>query len=219
APELIIQMEEGSSIALVTDAGMPVVSDPGFRLVHLAVRHSIPVIPVPGASAFVAALAASGLPVDKFRFLGFLPSKKGERKQALEELKVATPTFVFYEAPHRLLEMLKDALEILGEREIVIAREVTKVHEQFLRGTIGATLEYLKRRPAKGEITVLIGLHVVSDAEGGVPPARSIISEIQAVMAGRKVEERVALKIVARARGVSKSEAYRLFQTEKNRKS
>jgi 16S rRNA (cytidine1402-2'-O)-methyltransferase len=115
--------------------------------------------------------------------------------------------------------MLKDAREILGEREIVIAREVTKVHEQFLRGTIGATLEYLKRRPAKGEITVLIGLHVVSDADGGVPPARSIISEIQAVMAGRKVDERVALKIVARARGVSKSEAYRLFQTEKNRKS
>ena len=90
APELVIQMEEGSSIALVTDAGMPVVSDPGFRLVHLAVRHSIPVIPVPGASAFVAALAASGLPVDKFRFLGFLPSKKGERRKALEELKDAT---------------------------------------------------------------------------------------------------------------------------------
>ena len=136
APELVIQMEEGSSIALVTDAGMPVVSDPGFRLVHLAVRHSIPVIPVPGASAFVAALAASGLPVDKFRFLGFLPSKKGERRKALEELKDATRTLVFYEAPHRLMEMLKDAREILGEREIVVAREVTKVHEEFQRGTI-----------------------------------------------------------------------------------
>src|SRR5208282_3543290 len=189
APELIIQMEEGSSIALVTDAGMPVVSDPGFRLVHLAVRHSIPVIPVPGASAFVAALAASGLPVDKFRFLGFLPSKKGERRKALEELKDATRTLVFYEAPHRLAEMLKDAREILGDREIVIAREVTKVHEEFVRGTIGTALEYLKRRPAKGEITVLIGPHTASDADQGASPAVSIMSEIQAVMAGRKVDE------------------------------
>jgi 16S rRNA (cytidine1402-2'-O)-methyltransferase len=219
APELIIQMEEGSSIALVTDAGMPVVSDPGFRLVHLAVRHGIPVVPVPGASAFVAALAASGMPVDKFRFLGFLPSKKGERRKALEELKSATKTLVFYEAPHRLTEMLKDAREILGEREIVVAREVTKVHEEFLRGTIGTTLEYLKRRPAKGEITVLIGPHADSEAKAGAPPPASIVSEIQAVIAERKVDDRAALKIVARTRGISKSEAYRLLQAEKNRKN
>lgn len=219
APELVIQMEEGSSIALVTDAGMPVVSDPGFRLVHLAIRHTIPVIPVPGASAFVAALAASGLPVDKFRFLGFLPSKKGERRKALEELKDATRTLVFYEAPHRLLEMLKDAREILGERELVVAREVTKVHEEFLRGTVSTTLEHFKRQPAKGEITVLIGPRTASDADEGAPPrAASIISEIQAVMTARKVDERAALKIVARTLGVSKSEVYRLLQAEKNRK-
>jgi 16S rRNA (cytidine1402-2'-O)-methyltransferase len=219
APELVIQMEEGSSIALVTDAGMPVVSDPGFRLVHLAVRHSIPVIPVPGASAFVAALAASGLPVDKFRFLGFLPSKKGERRKALEELKGALRTLVFYEAPHRLLEMLKDAREILGEREMVIAREVTKVHEEFVRGTLGTAIEYLKRKPAKGEITVLIGLPAASEGSSDSPRAASVISEIQGVMAGNKVDERAALKIVARARGVSKSEVYRLLQAEKSRKS
>ena len=219
APELIIQMEEGSSIALVTDAGMPVVSDPGFRLVHLAVRHSIPVIPVPGASAFVAALAASGLPVDKFRFLGFLPSKKGERRKALEELKDATRTLVFYEAPHRLMEMLKDAREILGDREIVIAREVTKVHEEFLRGTTSSTLEYLKKRPVKGEITVLIGLHALSEAPKGGARAGTLISEIQTVMAGNRVDEKAAMKIVARARGVSKSDVYRQLQVEKNRKS
>jgi 16S rRNA (cytidine1402-2'-O)-methyltransferase len=218
APELIIQMEEGSNLALVTDAGMPVVSDPGFRLVHLAVRHSIPVIPVPGASAFVAALAASGLPVDKFRFLGFLPSKKGERRKALEELKEASRTLVFYEAPHRLAEMLKDAKEILGEREIVVAREVTKIHEEFLRGTISTTLEYLKKRPAKGEITVLIGLHAAGDIKESVPRAASIISEIQAVMAQQRIDEKAALKIVARGRGVSKSDAYRQLQVEKNKK-
>jgi 16S rRNA (cytidine1402-2'-O)-methyltransferase len=217
APELIIKLEEGSTIALVTDAGMPVVSDPGFRLVHLAVRHSIPVIPVPGASAFVAALAASGLPVDKFRFLGFLPSKKGERKKALEDLKDATKTLIFYEAPHRLLEMLKDAREILGEREIVIAREVTKVHEEFLRGTISTTIEYLKRKPVKGEITVLMGQHPVAEDQESAPPSASITSEIQAVMAERKVDERAALKIVARARGVSRSEAYRQLQSEKGK--
>jgi 16S rRNA (cytidine1402-2'-O)-methyltransferase len=219
APELVIQMEEGSSIALVTDAGMPVVSDPGFRLVHLAIRHNIPVIPVPGASAFVAALAASGLPGDKFRFLGFLPSKKGERRKALEELKDATRTLVFYEAPHRLVEMLKDAREILGEREIVVAREVTKIHEEFLRGTISTTLEYLKRRPAKGEITVLIGLPAASGASEGASSAASIMSEIQAAMAERKVDERAAMKVVARAHGISKSEVYRLLQAEKSRKS
>jgi 16S rRNA (cytidine1402-2'-O)-methyltransferase len=156
--------------------------------------------------------------VDKFRFLGFLPSKKGERKKALEELKGATKTLIFYEAPHRLLEMLKDALEILGERDIVVAREVTKIHEEFLRGTISTTIEYLKRKPVKGEITVLIGLPTVAEASESAPPAASITSEIQTVMAERKVDERAALKIVARARGVSKSDAYRLLQAEKSRK-
>jgi 16S rRNA (cytidine1402-2'-O)-methyltransferase len=216
APELVIQMEEGSSIALVTDAGMPVVSDPGFRLVHLAVRHSIPVIPVPGASAFVAALAASGMPVDKFRFLGFLPSKKGERRKGLKELMGATKTLVFYEAPHRLLEMLKDAREILGEREIVVAREVTKVHEEFLRGTISSTLEYLKRRPVKGEITVLVGMPSSAGASEGSAPSVSIRSEIEQVMGERKLDERSALKAVARARGISRSEAYRQLLMEKS---
>jgi len=118
-----------------------------------------------------------------------------------------------------LLEMLKDARELLGEREIVVAREVTKVHEQFMRGTIGSTLEYLKKRPVKGELTVLIGLPAVSDESEGAPPAASILSELNLVMAERKVDERAALKIVARARGVPKSEAYRQLQTEKNRTS
>jgi 16S rRNA (cytidine1402-2'-O)-methyltransferase len=214
APELVIQMEEGSSIALVSDAGMPVVSDPGFRLVHLAIRHSIPVIPVPGASAFVAALAASGMPVDKFRFLGFLPSKKGERRKALAELKNATKTLVFYEPPHRLFEMLKDSLEVLGDREVVIAREVTKIHEEFLRGTTSSTLEYLKRRPVKGEITVLIGKPSSAEALPSTAAA-SIKSEIKRVMAEGKLDERGALKAVARARGISRSEAYRQLQQEK----
>ncbi len=115
--------------------------------------------------------------------------------------------------------MLKDAREILGEREIVVAREVTKVHEEFQRGTISTTLEYLKRRPAKGEITVLIGLPSAEDAKEGAPHPASIMSEMQSVMAGQRVDERAALKMVARSRGVSKSEAYRLLQAEKSRKT
>lgn len=213
APELVIQMEEGNSIALVTDAGMPVVSDPGFRLVHLAVRHNIPVVPVPGASAFVAALAASGLPVDRFRFLGFLPSKRALRRKALEEQKPAPKTLVFYEAPHRILEMLKDVRDILGDREVVLAREVTKVHEEFLRGTASALLARAKGRTLKGEFTVLVGN---ASAPGSTPPAAAPITpEIEKLMAERSLDERAALKAAAKARGITRSEAYRLLQTEK----
>jgi 16S rRNA (cytidine1402-2'-O)-methyltransferase len=213
APELVIQMEEGNSIALVTDAGMPVVSDPGFRLVHLAVRHNIPVVPVPGASAFVAALAASGLPVERFRFLGFLPSKRTQRRSALEEQKTAPKTLVFYEAPHRILEMLKDVRDILGDREVVLAREVTKVHEEFLRGTASALLGRAKGRTLKGEFTVLVG---TASAPGSTPPATAPITpEIEKLMAERSLDERAALKAAAKARGITRSEAYRLLQTEK----
>jgi 16S rRNA (cytidine1402-2'-O)-methyltransferase len=213
APELVIKLEEGNNIALVSDAGMPVVSDPGFRLVHLAVRHNIPVVPVPGASAFVAALAASGMPVDNFRFLGFLPSKKAARRKALEELKTATKTLVFYEAPHRVLEMLRDVGDILGDREVVLAREVTKVHEEFLRGTVSELLDRAKGKTMRGEITLLVG---TACAPGETHPASSLIKrEIEKLMAEGGLDERAALKAAAKARGISRSEAYRLLQRER----
>jgi 16S rRNA (cytidine1402-2'-O)-methyltransferase len=213
APELVIKLEEGNNIALVSDAGMPVVSDPGFRLVHLAVRHNIPVVPVPGASAFVAALAASGMPVDKFRFLGFLPSKKAARRKALEELKTAPKTLVFYEAPHRILEMLRDVRDILGERETVLAREVTKLHEEFLRGPVSGLLDRLKGKTMRGEMTLLVG---AASAPLETLPADSLIQpEIEKLMAECGLDERAALKAVAKARGISRSEAYRLLQKER----
>jgi 16S rRNA (cytidine1402-2'-O)-methyltransferase len=212
APELVIKLEEGNNIALVTDAGMPVVSDPGFRLVHLAVRHDIPVIPVPGASAFVAALAASGMPVDKFRFLGFLPSKKAARRKTLEDQKSSTKTLVFYEAPHRLLEMLRDVRDVLGDREVVLAREVTKVHEEFWRGTVSGLLEREKGKTVKGEITLLVGMaSAPEDARNSDSP---LTVEIEKLMAERGLDERAALKAAAKARGISRSEAYRLLQAE-----
>ncbi len=145
AAELVVDLEGGAKIALVTDAGMPGISDPGFRLIALAIRHHVPVVPIPGASAFLAALVASGLPTDSFRFSGFLPAKSGQRRKLLESVKDSPRTQVFYEAPHRLLETLADVVEVLGnDRHVVVAREVTKIHEEFLRGRAAEVLEQLK---------------------------------------------------------------------------
>src|SRR5882672_7467433 len=145
--ELVKEMQEGASVALVTDAGMPGISDPGFRLIALAIRHHVPVVPIPGASAFLAALVASGLPTDSFRFSGFLPAKVGQRRQLLESVKDSPRTQVFYEAPHRVKEAVEDVVEILGaDRQLVIAREVTKIHEEFLRGRAGDVLTTLNAR-------------------------------------------------------------------------
>lgn len=214
APELIIQLEQGSHIALVSDAGMPVISDPGYRLVSLAIRHNIPVIPIPGASAFVAALAAAGLPVDKFRFLGFLPRKKAARRKALEELRGASKTLVFYEAPHRVIEMLEDIRDVLGDPPVVVAREVTKVHEEFLRGSASEVWARLKKKPVKGEMTVLVAPHLAPEARAIA--AQSIREQVQQVMAAEGLNERAALKAVARERRISRSEAYRLLQRERS---
>src|SRR5579872_1408462 len=134
--ELVLELEQGARIALVTDAGTPGISDPGFRLITLAIRHHIPVVPIPGASAFLSALVASGLPTDSFRFNGFLPAKRGQRRQVIESIRESDRTQVFYEAPHRLIEALEDIVEILGgQRHVVIAREVTKMNEEFLART------------------------------------------------------------------------------------
>src|ERR1700726_4072113 len=217
--ELVKEMQEGASVALVTDAGMPGISDPGDRLIGLAIRHRVPVVPIPGASAFLAALVASGLPTDSFRFSGFLPAKRGERRAALEAIKSSPRTQVFYEAPHRVLEALADVVEVMGDaRHVVVAREVTKLHEEFLRGRAGEVLENLKAREAvKGEITLLIGKAEEEDARVGTDALvrPSVRQRLEQIMAEEKVDEKAALKRVAKERGVSKSEAYRELQREK----
>ncbi|MGB6384038.1 MAG: 16S rRNA (cytidine(1402)-2'-O)-methyltransferase [Terriglobales bacterium] len=216
AAELVVDLEGGAKIALVTDAGMPGISDPGFRLIALAIRHHVPVVPIPGASAFLAALVASGLPTDSFRFSGFLPSKSGQRRKLLESVKDSPRTQVFYEAPHRLLETLAEVVEVLGsERHVVVAREVTKIHEEFLRGRATEILERLKARgDVKGEITLLIA----KAEEGTAPPVSEIVSvarRVREIMSQEKVDEKVALKKVAKERGIGKSEAYREWQRGK----
>jgi 16S rRNA (cytidine1402-2'-O)-methyltransferase len=217
--ELVKEMQEGASVALVTDAGMPGISDPGFRLISLAIRHHLPVVPIPGASAFLAALVASGLPTDSFRFSGFLPAKRGERRAALEAIRSSPRTQVFYEAPHRIVEALSDVCEVLGNaRHVVIAREVTKLHEEFLRGRAGEVLEKLQARDGvKGEITLLIGKAEDEDTrvKMGALARASIRQRVEQIMAEEKVDEKAALKKTAKERGISKSEAYREMQRGK----
>jgi 16S rRNA (cytidine1402-2'-O)-methyltransferase len=215
AAELIVDVERGASIALVTDAGMPGISDPGFRLITLAIRHHVPVVPVPGATAFLAALVASGLPTDSFRFSGFLPPKRGKRREVLENIMGSPRTQVFYEAPHRLLETMEDIVQVLGlNRQVVIAREVTKLHEEFLRGRAGELLERLRERgEIKGEITLLIGKS--EDSIQSAAAKVGVRSRLKQIMSDEQVDEKVALKKVAKELGVSKSEAYRELQRSK----
>ena len=217
ASELVKELQEGTSVALVTDAGMPGISDPGFRLISLAIRHHVPVVPIPGASAFLAALVASGLPTESFRFSGFLPAKRRERRAALEAIRPSPRTQVFYEAPHRIVEALSDVVEVLGkDRHLVIAREVTKLHEEFLRGRAGEVLETLKARDGvKGEITLLIGKAEDSDSQTASESRVSVRQRVEQIMAEEKVDEKGALKKVAKERGISKSEAYRELQRSK----
>ncbi len=213
--ELVKEMQEGASVALVTDAGMPGISDPGYRLITLAIRHHLPVVPVPGASAFLSALVASGLATDSFRFSGFLPAKRGERRAGFEAIRDSPRTQVFYEAPHRIVETMEDIVEVLGEaRHVVIAREVTKLHEEFLRGRAADVLANLKEGQAvKGEITLLIGK---AEPESQSTPTRvSVRQRLGEIMAEEKVDEKAALKRLAKERGISKSEAYRELQREK----
>ncbi len=215
APELIVQLEEGSSIALVSDAGMPGVSDPGYRLVTLAIRHHISVVPIPGASAFLAALVASGLPTDSFRFNGFLPEKSGKRRSLLESVKASPRTQIFYEAPHRILESLEDVIAVLGpDRHIVVAREVTKIYEEFLRGTAAEVLSELKQRSdIRGEITLLIGK--AEEHGASIVEHKTIRQRMEELMRAERLDEKEAMKRLAKEMGVSKSEVYRELQKSK----
>ncbi len=155
-PGLLRRLEQGESVALVTDAGTPGLSDPGYYLVKRAIEAGIDVVPIPGPSALTAALSSSGLPTDRFAFEGFLPVKSGRRQRRLEALSRETRTVVLFESPHRITKLLSELEERMAGRQVVIARELTKIHEEFLRGTVREVAEQIGRRKARGEYVVLI---------------------------------------------------------------
>jgi 16S rRNA (cytidine1402-2'-O)-methyltransferase len=153
---LVEKLLEGESIALITDAGTPCIADPGYRIVQSAAAAGVRVVPVPGASALAAAVSAAGLPSDRFAFEGFLPSKQGKRLTRLAELKSESRLVIFYEAPHRLISVLADMHDILGNRQAVVARELTKIHEEFRNGTLNELADFYRQQPVKGEVVILV---------------------------------------------------------------
>ena len=153
---ILSKLKEDKNIALVSDAGTPGISDPGFRLIQLAIENQISIVPIPGPSAVITALSVSGLPTDAFLFQGFLPHKSKKRRDLLKELEEVRETLIFYESPHRISETLRDIFDILGDREIVLTRELTKVYEEIIRGMVSEILKQVGDRTLKGEITLVI---------------------------------------------------------------
>ena len=201
--ELTAKLLSGTTVALVSDAGMPLISDPGYRLVRAAIDNGIRVEAVPGASAMSTALAASGLATDSFYFGGFLPAKAGQRLRALESHKDETATLIFYEAPHRIVDALEAVGHALGDRPVVVARELTKMHEEFLRGTASEIRTALAARESvKGEITLLIGKRTAA-ADDGTPLAEAVAALIR-----EGTSRMEAIKTVAHRRGLSKRAVY-----------
>ena len=217
AAELCAMLEEGRNVAVVSDAGTPGVSDPGFRVVRAAIERGLTVVPVPGAAAFVAALVASGLPTDEFYFGGFLPARRHARRARLEQARALPVTLVFYESPHRLAESLADAREVLGEREAAVARELTKLHEEFARGRLGElAARFGGEQAARGEIVLVIDRNVIADAsEQGA--GAGVVAERVAAFEAEGLDQRAALKRAARELGLTRDEAYRRLVSERAR--
>lgn len=212
AAELIDRLKQGSDIAVVSDAGTPSISDPGFRLVRAAIESEVTVIPVPGPSALISALIAAGLPTDEFFFAGFLPARSNARRARLNELRSVPGTLIFYEAPHRLASTLKDAHEILGEREAVVARELTKLHEEIRRGRLSdLALHYGNEENPRGEIVVLVDRNVIGEARETSISIAALVDQFEQ----DGLDHRAALKKAARELGLSRAEAYRKLISER----
>ena len=207
AAELVERIAAGESVALASDAGMPLISDPGYRVVRAVIEAGLPVVPIPGPDAATTALVLSGLPADSYRFVGFLPAKSGQRRKALEGLAQEDATLVFYEAPHRIRKTLADARDVLGDRPAALLRELTKMHEEALRGTLGEILrEAESRENLRGEMVL-----VVARAEKAPVSSLSLDERVEELIAGGTARMD-AIKQAARERGLSKREAYRLLE-------
>jgi 16S rRNA (cytidine1402-2'-O)-methyltransferase len=216
AGELIELIKQGSDVAIVSDAGTPAISDPGYRLVRAAVEQNIGIVPLPGPSALISALIAAGLPTDQFFFGGFLPARSSARRARFDELRSIPGTLIFYEAPHRLATSLRDAHEILGEREAVVARELTKLHEEIRRGRLSELAEhYSNSEQPRGEIVLLIDRTVLDDAAARSEKPASIAALVKQFETDG-LDHRAALKKAARELGLSRAEAYRRLIAERS---
>lgn len=215
AAQLIDLLKQGTDIAVVSDAGTPSISDPGFRLVRAAIENETPVVPVPGPSALISALTAAGLPTDEFFFAGFLPSRSNARRSRFSELRGVPGTLIFYESPHRLAITLQDAYEVLGEREAVVARELTKMHEEIKRGRLSELAShYTNEEQARGEIVLLIDRNEISDKKKEIPGQLSVAALVDRFERDG-MDHRSALKKAARELGVSRADAYRKLVAER----
>ncbi len=213
APGLVERLRQGLTIALLSDAGTPMISDPGYRLMVEAVGAGVQVIPLPGPSALTAALTAAGLPTDRFAFEGFLPAKKNARRSTLEALREDTRTLIFYETPHRLKETLADMAEIFGDRDVAIGREISKVHEEFLRGPTREIIAKLEQQDVRGEITLI----VQGATSGALVQEEQLISEVrQLAKDGMRVKQ--IAELLSARHGISKRELYRLALRLRERK-
>lgn len=213
--QLIDLLKQGSNIAIVSDAGTPSISDPGFRLVRAAIEIEAAVVPIPGPSALISGLIAAGLPTDEFFFAGFLPARSNQRRARLTELKSIPGTLIFYEAPHRLGPALTDAYEVLGEREAVVARELTKIHEELKRGRLSELANhYSNEDKARGEIVVLIDRNLI---EATTSKAASSVATLVDQYEKDGLDHRAALKKAARELQLSRAEAYRRLVAERGR--
>ena len=208
APELIKLMKDGAVIAEISDAGMPVISDPGYILVQECIKNNIPVVPLPGASAFTTALIASGFDAQPFTYYGFLPRKKSEQQLFFVQMKKARATSIFYEAPHRLIKTLNNMSEVLdSERKIVVARELTKIHEEFIRGTISEVTDYFEQNAPRGEFVVLVSPNTIEEKQ--LSWSELIKSVNRLVDKGES--KKSAIKTVAQENNVSKNELYERY--------
>ena len=216
AAEFAELLADGKSIAVVSDAGTPAICDPSFRIVRKAIEIGAKVVSIPGAVAFVNALIISGLPTDSVFFGGFLPSKKGERRQRLEAVKSIPATVCFYETPHRIHKCLTDCAEILGNRRAAVARELTKLHEEIVRGTLSELAAKFAENPSKGEMVLIIERESAESPKSEVQNPKSV-SERLAELESEGLDHKVALKKAAKEFGLSKSEAYRQVQIGKMR--
>jgi len=215
ATELIERLKAGADVAVVSDAGTPGISDPGFRLARLAIDSDVQVVPVPGASALISALVASGLPTDEFFFGGFLPARAGARRARLAELRSLPATLIFYEGPHRIAATLKDALEILGQRQAVVARELTKMHEEIARGSLRElAARFSSPDSARGEMVLIIDRTLMPNETVGSQSDASV-SALVTEFEANGLDHRAALKKAARELGLSRDEAYRRLVSER----